>query len=237
MDRWILLVGPRTYLVDRKMKKFSTDLGTIDLGKIKKYGQKIKTKKATFVALKPTISDVLRASKRMPQVVLPRDAASIIAETGASRGWKCLDAGGGSGFLTMFIANIVRPGKVYCYEKNEKFYKNIKKNVERSGLKNIVLKNEDARNFKERDLDLITLDMIGAEELVEKCYRRLAHGGWLAVYSPHIEQVKAVRERMEKFCCVKTIENTVRVWKVGTHTHPVPSGIMHTGFITFGRRL
>ncbi len=237
MDRWILLVGKKIYLVDRRAKTFNTEFGKIDLTKIKKYGQKIRAKRSTFIAIKPTIIDFIRHSKRMPQVILPRDAASIVAETGLSRGWNCLDAGGGSGFLTMFIANIANPGKVYCYEKNEKFYKNILKNVEKTGLKNIVVKNKDVFKFTEKNLDLITLDMVGAEDMVEKCYKRLNPGGWLAVYSPHIEQVKSVRDKMKKFSYIKTIENTVRVWKVDTHTHPVPSGIIHTGFITFGRKI
>ncbi len=239
MDRWVLLVGPRTYLVDRKKGKLHTDLGLIDLRKIKKYGQKIKTKKATFTVVKPTIIDVLKFSRRMPQVVLPKDAGLIVAETGLSRGWNCLDAGGGSGFLTMFIANLVKPGKVYCYERNEKFYKNILKNVEMSGLKNILVRNEDAFKFKEKNLDLITLDMVGAEKLVEKCFKRLNVGGWLVVYSPHIEQVKSVVEEMRRvgFSDVRTKENIVREWKVDTHTHPIPSGIVHTGFLTFGRKV
>jgi len=240
MDRWVLLIGTRNYLVDRKKGKLSTDLGIIDLKKIKKYGQKIKSKKGTFIVIKPTIIDFLKFSKRMPQVVLPKDAASIVAETGLSYGWKCLDAGGGSGFLTMFISNLIGPkGKIYTYEKNKKFFNNIQKNISKTGLKNIVLKNEDVSKFKEKNLDLITLDMMGAEKMVKKCFNRLTIGGWLVVYSPHIEQVKAVKKEMKKygFQFIKTIENIQRKWKVDDFTHPIPSGIIHTGFLTFGRKV
>ncbi len=240
MDRFVLLIGTRNYLIDRKKGKINTDLGIIDSKKIKKYGQKIKTKKGSFVVIKPTIIDFIKFSKRMPQVILPRDASSIVAETGLSYGWKCLDAGGGSGFLTMFISNIIgNKGKLYTYEKNKKFFDNIKKNIERAGLKNVVLKNEDVSKFKEKNIDLVTLDMMGAEKLVGKVFKRLNMGGWLVVYSPHIEQVKAVRNEMESvgFEFIKTIENMQRKWKVDDYTHPFPSGIIHTGFITFGRRV
>jgi tRNA A58 N-methylase Trm61 len=61
----------------------------------------------------------------------------------------------------------------------------------------------------------------------------------LVVYSPYIEQVVAVREEIEKlkFVQIKTVENIVREWRVGKHTLPEPSGILHTGFLTFARKL
>ena len=72
--------------------------------------------------------DQLKKCKRGPQVILPKDAGSIAAITGVSSGWKCLDAGGGSGFLSLFLGNLVRPGgKVSAYEKPQKTKKKIGK--------------------------------------------------------------------------------------------------------------
>jgi len=78
-----------------------------------------------------------------------------------------------------------------------------------------------------------------AEKLVKKCYSALKSGGWLCVYSPHIEQQIAARNAMEKngFIMVKTMETIQRNWSsLKGFTHPRPSGIVHTGFITFGRK-
>jgi tRNA A58 N-methylase Trm61 len=85
--------------------------------------------------------------------------------------------------------------------------------------------------------------MINAEKMIKKASKMLKPGGWLCVYSPHIEQQKSVTKEMEdlKFIHIHTIENIQRSWQVNSHkggyTHPKPSGIMHTGFLTFGRKI
>ena len=188
----------------------------------------------------PTIIDLLKKCKRGPQVILPKDAASIVGITGIRAGWKCLDAGGGSGFLALFIGNLVRPGgKVTTYEKRKEHFDIIKQNIQTCNLKDTVrAKNKDASAFTEKNLDLITLDMKGVEEIVKKSHKALKPGGWLVVYSPHIEQQKATVEKMRQagFREMQTIENIQRTWQVSDFTHPHPSGILHTGFLTFGRK-
>ena len=73
------------------------------------------------------ILDFLKKAKRGPAVILPKDIGAIIAHTGVGTGWKVVDAGTGSGFLALFLANI--GCKVYTYEKEERFYKISKKNI------------------------------------------------------------------------------------------------------------
>ncbi len=236
----LLLSKDAVFLVDTQQKKFSSQYGVIDLTKIK-VGQKIKSSSGhIFAVVDPTLIDFIKKFRRGPQVVLPKDAAQVVAVTGLRSGWSCLDAGGGSGFLALFIANIANPGKVVVYEKNKEFAKGIEHNVKFSGLKNVVVKNKDAKIFGEKNLDLITLDMMGAEKLVKKCHKALKLGGWLAVYSPHIEQQKRVVKEMEKkFLQMRTIECNVRDWKIDLrgYTHPKYSEISHTGFMTFGRKI
>ncbi|MBI2583404.1 MAG: methyltransferase domain-containing protein [Candidatus Aenigmarchaeota archaeon] len=187
------------------------------------------------------IIDLLKKCRRGPQIITPKDAGVIITETGLNSGKRCLDAGGGSGFLTLMLANVVAPkGRVYSYEKNPNFAEIVKHNVKLCGLEKIVtVKNRDAEEFSEKNLDLITLDMKGAENLIGKCHKALKNKGFLCVYSPHIEQQNAASKRMKKegFSQIKTVENIQREWLVGTHTHPIPSGVMHTGFLTFGRKI
>ncbi|HKZ41519.1 MAG TPA: tRNA methyltransferase, partial [Candidatus Hodarchaeales archaeon] len=93
--------------------------------------------------------------------------------------------------------------------------------------------------ISERNVDAVFLDMKYAEMVVKSAYGALRPGGWLVVYSPYIEQVKAVRAAMERkdFSKPKTVENIVREWDVRSHTLPARSGIMHTGFLTFARKI
>lgn len=240
MQEYVLLINSKDKILLEKGKVFNTKYGIIDTRHIE-YGSIVETKKAKFIALKPNPIDLLEKCRRGAQVVLPKDACQITAITGLTQGWRCLDAGTGSGFLAIFLGNIVgKKGRVYTYEKRKEFYEIAKRNIEICGLeKTVIIKNEDVRNFKERNLDLVTLDMKNSHELIEKVYKRLKAGGWLVVYSPHIEEQIRVIEEMKKvgFHVYATIENIQRKWKsLYGYTHPEPSGILHTGFMTFGRK-
>jgi tRNA (adenine57-N1/adenine58-N1)-methyltransferase catalytic subunit len=238
----VLLVGKKNFLINTDQKTMNSEHGKIDLTKIKKYGQKIKSSSGqTFVALKPSLPDLFAKAKRGPQIVTRKDAAQIVAETGAESGWNCLDAGGGSGFLTLFLANIVKPGKVTAYERNEEFAKKIEKNIKLFGLDNVKVKNKNILSgFSEKKLDLVTLDMIDAEKIIKKAHAALKQGGYICVYSPHIEQQIKVVSEMEKLKMEpKTIETIQREWKVDTrgYTHPRHVQLVHTGFLTIARKL
>jgi tRNA (adenine57-N1/adenine58-N1)-methyltransferase len=80
--------------------------------------------------------------------------------------------------------------------------------------------------------------MKDAEKIVEDAYNALKPGGWLVVYSPYIEQVKLVNEKIEKmpFVELKTIECIKREWQIGSFTRPKTLGLMHTGWLTFARK-
>lgn len=161
--------------------------------------------------------DSERRFRRGPQIIARKDAATIVAETGLCPDWKCLDLGGGSGFLSLFLANLVPDGTVVCYEKNEKSARLIEENAKKAELKNLKVVNKQAEEFSEKNLDLITVDMKGAELLVEKCKSALKKGGFLCIYSPHIEQQINARKSMEEagFRDVRTIETIQREWKIG----------------------
>lgn len=188
------------------------------------------------------IIDILRHSRRMPQIILPKDAGMIVAYTGVTSGWNVLDSGTGSAFLSMFLANIVMPGKVTSYEINPVYAKNAKDNAKRAGLSNLRIINEDIFKAKlSGSYDLVTLDLKNSDKMVKKVYPLIRKGGWLAVYSPQIEQVKAVRKEIEekdvKFTGILTIENQVKEWQINDeYSHPIPSGLIHTGFLTFARK-
>ena len=181
--------------------------------------------------------DIEKKYKRGPQIIMRKDAANIVAETGLQPNWKCLDLGGGSGFLALFIANLVPQGSVVTYELKKEHVDIIKKNIEASGFKNIKVMNKPAENFTGNGYDLITMDVRNADKLITKAFAALKNGGWLAVYSPHIEQqIKSV-SIMEKFSKVKIIETIRREWtSVHGFTHPMPSQVVHTGFIAVGRK-
>ena len=187
-----------------------------------------------------TIIDFLKKAKRGPQVILPKDMGPIVSVTGCSPEWKVVDAGTGSGFLALFLANL--GCKVYTYEKEKRFYNIAKKNIKNSGLKNIKIKNSDiTKGIKEKNLDMVTLDMKNPEKVIKHAYKNLKSGGWLVIYSMHIEQIQRVWKELKKYDFKKPriLENIQREWQIEgrTFTRPKTHMLAHTGFLTFVRKI
>jgi tRNA (adenine57-N1/adenine58-N1)-methyltransferase catalytic subunit len=240
----VLLINEKnSYLVEKSDRKIQTAEGIVNLKQIKKIDSFIKSHTGKiFFVVKPNLNDILKKRvKRMPQVIMTKDASLILAYTGVMPGSLVVDAGSGTGYLSIFLANYLKPGKVVTYEKERKFAKVAKENFKSSGLdKFIKLKQKNIlKGIDEKNADLVTLDMKNSERVVKHAYAALKYGGWLVIYSPYIEQVKAVVKEIKKkgFSEVKTVENIVRFWDVGEHTLPQRSGIMHTGFMTFARKV
>ncbi|MBI3412915.1 MAG: tRNA (adenine-N1)-methyltransferase [Candidatus Aenigmarchaeota archaeon] len=243
----VLLLGKSDFLVDVSKGLFHTNHGTINLSKLvgKKFGVKIKSSKGElFFVLRPNINDFLeKRLARLPQIISLKDCSLIAGFTGLSSGYRVIEAGTGSAFLTTFMANLVKPdGKIFTYELRTDFFKSAKKNIGDSGLSAWVdAKNRDvSKGFRERDVDIVVLDMIGAEKIVANAYRALKSGGFLAVYSPYIEQVKSVCAaiEMEPFTGVRTVECLVRDYKITRDfSRPNTTMLAHTGYITFARKI
>ena len=58
---------------------------------------------------KDRLPDVLRKLTRGPQIITLKDAGIISAYTGISSGDLVVDAGSGSGFLAIYLGNLVKP--------------------------------------------------------------------------------------------------------------------------------
>jgi len=179
--------------------------------------------------------------KRGPQVILPKDAALILAYSGIAPGSKVVDAGAGSGFLATFLGTYLRPGKVYTYENDERFLQLVKNNIRACGLEDVVtLKHADVtKGIKEKNVDLVTLDLKDAKKVVKHARKALADGGMVVIYSPTVDHLMGIIKELkkEKFSEIKTVENIVREWKTDLTTRPETMGLMHTGFLTFAGKV
>jgi len=187
-----------------------------------------------------SIRDFLRKAKRGPQIISPKDFGMIVAETGCGLNWKVVDAGTGSGFLALMLANL--GCKVYTYEIDENFYEVARKNIRNSGFENIFLKKADiTKGIEEKNVDMVTLDLKIPEKVIKHAYNSLKSRGWLVVYSLHIEQLQRVWKELAKynFSKITILENLQREWQIEgqTFTRPMTHMLAHTGFLTFARKL
>ena len=244
----VILIDERgkKYLVQAGQKKLHTSLGILDLGNLmgKEPGFRLKSHlDKDFIVLRPTIVDYLQKLRRVPQIMLPKDAAQIVAHTGVGPGSLVVDAGAGSGSSAIFLGNLVRPnGKVISYEVREDFAAIAEENVRMAGLEDIVkVKLKDIyEGIEERDVDLVTLDLPQPELALAHAEKALKIGGQLAAFTPCIEHLQRLYRDLPNFSFtnVRTIECIVRDMEVKPNcTRPSTRMIAHTGYLTFARRV
>ncbi|MCD6446062.1 tRNA (adenine-N1)-methyltransferase [Candidatus Bathyarchaeota archaeon] len=236
----------RTYLVRvEEGKNFHTHKGFIQLDGLlgKEYGTRIKSNlNVEFVALKPILRDFIIKALRKTQIMYPKDIALTIIFSGIGPGSLVVEAGTGTGALTMALAHFVKPnGHVYSYEVRAEFLEVAKKNLKRSGLLDFVkLKNKDVtEGIDEQNVDAVILDLATPWLVVPHAYKALKPSGNLVSFSPTIDQVLKTTEVLKEnnFVDVKTFECLLREMRVERgKTRPQTLMTGHTGYITCARK-
>ena len=195
----------------------------------------------SFLALRPTLSDVVLKMPRGAQVIYPKDLGTILMQADVGPEMRVLEAGVGSGALSM---TLLRAGALITgYEIREDFALQATKNVY-DMLGNDVAYDVQIRDvtmgIDETDLDRIILDMPEPWDVVKHAEGALRPGGILLAYLPTINQTQLLREtlRHHSFGLEETVEILRRTWHIdGRSVRPDHRMVAHTGFITSARRL
>ena len=235
--RYLIRVGKTSYNFNEGIVKSSDIIG-------KDYGSKGTTHLGEeYVLIKPSIIDIIyKGFKRKTQVIYPKDAALIILKTGIGPGYRVVEAGAGSGYLTALLAYHVRPnGKVYAYDIRRDFINLAAENLAKAGLSSyVIFKERDIREgIDEREIDAAILDLPSPWLALSNAFKALRHGGTLACFIPTINQVEKTVEKAfeEGFVAVETIELMERSYKVKSgETRPFQRMIGHTGYMVFARK-
>lgn len=193
-----------------------------------------------FSVISPRAPDFFRHARRTGAPMIPRDIGMILAHAGLCASDTVLEAGTGSGLLSIFLGNVVK--RVVSYEIREDFARVAGDNVLKAGLRNVEVRCGDLVGELpriEEIFDAIVLDMGGAEKAVQGCFGKLGHGGFLVTYSPFLEQTAAIRREMENagfFECrtYECLEREITFSERGTRPSTFPVG--HTGYLTFARK-
>lgn len=247
--------GESVVLIDSAYRKFIIDtngktdkfkgVGVIDPSFLvgEQYGEKIEIGNKEFWVLKPSLLDKLQALKRRAQIILPKDAAHIIMNCSVESGNTVLEAGIGSGSLTVALATAVAPdGMIISYDKREDFIEHAMKNLKAAGLdKYVTTQVKDiTKGIDEKDLDAVILDIPNPWEVVDHAWNTLRPGGYFCTYSPLISQVEQTVKKVRKnnFIEIKTFENIQREMIVSDYgTRPSFDMLGHTGYLTFARKV
>jgi tRNA (adenine57-N1/adenine58-N1)-methyltransferase len=239
-------------LMDEKGKKyitrdeeFHTNYGFITKEDMQngKPGDILKTHLGhNYKVLKANINDYIDLMERKCSIILPKDIGIITAYTGMGSGDRVIDAGTGAGATALHFGNIVGDkGEVQSYEIREDFTEIAKRNVENFGLNNIHIKYKDiTEGIEEDDIDIVFLDLPKPWDIVESSRESLKVGGFIATYTPYIEQVQILHRVLKKFefSNLNTVECILREIEVKNKgTRPKTRGAGHTGYLTFARNL
>jgi len=237
-ENLILLFEDGTSFLVSKKKDFHSHFGSIKSSELK-LGKLRTSKGCICYALKPSFVDLFWRIKRAAQVVLPKDAALILAEAMPGRNAIVIEAGVGSGMLGAFFAQYCK--KVVSYDVRKSFIRVAKQNRDFLKLKNWTIKEGDARKgFDEKNADLIVLDLPYPHECLDACKSALKRGGFLSTYLPNMTQViQFVNSLKEKgFVYLKTLEVFKREWIIKEKiARPEHHALSHTGFLSFARKV
>ncbi|MEM1895931.1 MAG: methyltransferase domain-containing protein [Nanopusillaceae archaeon] len=235
--------GKRIYI--KEIKDINTHWGIIkkeDLEKAKPYDILKSHLNEEFLVIEDNIIDLLKFLKRKTQSTHPKDFGLLVSLTGLSSGWKVVELGTGSGILTAFLANIVKPdGKIYSYENRKEFYDIAKENLIKLNLIDYVeLKLKDVKEgIEEKNVDLVVSDIPDPFLILDNIYDSLKLGGYFVSFLPNITSVLKLLDKNEKFNLVGVYENILRVWKYEKKDvlRPKNKQLVHTEFLVLMRKL
>lgn len=241
LKKEVITIKPKKYYLTITNKDFHISGDVIFKKDLKKNGVIIKSKRnKDFIIFNSSFVDDFKKIKRLPQTIPLKDIGLILVETGINKNSTVLDAGSGSGALTIMLANFVK--KVISYEIRKDHLKIAEENVEKLGLKNVKFKQASIYDgIDEKNLDLITLDLPEPWKALKHCVKALKVGSFIASYSTTIPQVMDFINEVlneKKLFHVKTIEIQEREWSVeGRKVKPKTISIGHSGFLTFVRKV
>jgi tRNA (adenine57-N1/adenine58-N1)-methyltransferase len=198
------------------------------------------------IAFRVTREDFILKMQRGAQVVYPKDQAMIVALADIRPGMRVVEAGAGSGALSLALLDAVGPsGTLVSVERREDHAQDARRNVERflgGPPTNWTLAIGDVADvLGSTTAHRIVLDLPEPWHALDGVASALSPGGLLVTYLPSVPQVMEVTERLwahGEFSDVSTSETLVRGWDVdGLAVRPAHRMVAHTAFLTRARRV
>ena len=203
-----------------------------------------------YLALRPLLSDFVMSMPRGAAIVYPKDAAQIVAFADIFPGATVVEAGVGSGALSLWLLRAVGPeGRLASFERRQEFADVAEGNVasffgaepENWTVTVGDLADELPAAMPDGTVDRVVLDMLAPWENVDVTADALKPGGLVICYVATATQLSRTAEALrasEAFTEPDASETLVRGWHVeGLAVRPDHRMIGHTGFLLTARRL
>ncbi len=247
-DRVLLLSrrGRHFYVKLRRGDRFYTHKGVIEHDELigTPYGQAIRTHlDEPYYLMRPSIHDELMSLKRVTQIIYPKEIGQILLKLDVCSGRRVIEAGTGSGALTMALAHAVQPqGKVYSYEARPEMLQVARTNLARVGLGDLVefVERDIGLGFVHSEADALFLDVREPWAYLEQVSAALADGGHLGALVPTTNQIVTLLQALGQhpFIAIEVLEILLRRYKpVPGRLRPEDTMVGHTGYLLFARKV
>ena len=203
-----------------------------------------------YLALRPLLSDYVMSMPRGAAVVYPKDAGQIVTMADGFPGAHVVEAGVGSGALSMSLLRAVgEHGTLHSFERREDFADIARGNaraffgVDHPAWTVTVgdLVKELPRTVEPGTVDRVVLDMLAPWECLDVVSQALLPGGVLICYVATATQLSRVAEAIRDhggYTEPEAWESLVRGWHLeGLAVRPQHRMHGHTGFLITTRRL
>ncbi|NBO07384.1 MAG: tRNA (adenine-N1)-methyltransferase [Actinobacteria bacterium] len=199
-----------------------------------------------YQAMRPLLNDYLLSMPRGATIIYPKDSAVIVGYADIFPGAKVLEAGAGSGALSISLLRAIgQSGQLTSYEARDEFLENAKSNVKNyfgklpNTWKLIHGRVEEAQFSGQ--FDRVIFDMLAPWDCLESAFQALIPGGVLCCYVATTTQLSKTAEALKgrgDFSEPESFETLLRSWHhEGLAVRPMHSMNAHTGFLLFTRKL
>lgn len=203
-----------------------------------------------YLCFRPLLSDFVLSMPRGAAIIYPKDSALIVTMGDIFPGARVVEAGVGSGALSMYLLRAIGPhGSLNSFERREEFAQIAEANVVTNfGVKpeNWTIHIGDLQEqlpvkIQDGQADRVVLDMLAPWECVEESASALTPGGLILAYVATVTQLSRFTEQLRQsghFAEPEAFESLVREWHLqGLAVRPEHRMIGHTGFLVTARRL
>ncbi|WP_257478618.1 HAD-IA family hydrolase [Acidipropionibacterium jensenii] len=199
-----------------------------------------------FLAMRPILSEFTVTMPREAAIIYPKESAQILMMADIFPGARVLEAGVGSGGLSIPLLRAIGPtGRLTSYERRPEFAEVARSNVatfygSEPACWNLRLA-DLATDISAEPIDRAVLDMLAPWECVQAVGRVLVPGGVLCCYVATTTQMGRVMDTLRAeggWTEPSATETTIRDWHAeGLSIRPSHGSTGHTGFLVIARRL
>jgi tRNA (adenine57-N1/adenine58-N1)-methyltransferase len=196
------------------------------------------------------LTDFVMSMPRGAAIIYPKDAAQIIGVADIFPGAVVVEAGVGSGALSLWLLRAIGPdGSLHSFERRPEFAEIAEANATAFLGGNPPNWTITVGDFVEAlpaaapdgTVDRIVLDMLAPWECIDASAAALTPGGVLVCYVATVTQLSRTAEAIRatgQFTAPDSSETLIRTWHVeGLAVRPDHRMIGHTGFLLAARRL